>query len=318
MNTTANSGKRRRTILWLIFAITAIVWIAWGQLSVRRSQQRADSELAAAQTELARIEKVIADHKLKLDENRGLKTQLQDDRQAFSRVLRSFKRPRMRKTLLEQLQLPVKNCVVSSQLTISDNPRELLIYSTDSDQQLVIPVWIETEPKQKIVSRPNELDTDKLEPKHKVVIDVPSGELNILEFGVVEEPRKDPYFIVRFAEQEHLKIDLPKSDGGGKMGHGWQASSLLLPNVISRKFTFEQSDNLLELLSQGIWLRQHEIHAFLTHSDKDVTTRVSYCLYWKSSRPLYTDGVLPSLPLEVQLDLDTGLYQITPPTQTEP
>jgi hypothetical protein len=317
MNKSIRNKKSSRTILWFVVGFAAIVLGIMGQLVVRRTERDSSLELAATQVELARIENILENYEFSKEEKVGLANQLRNDERAFERELRSFKRPSMKSALLGKLNLPKKNCVVSSSITLGHSLKKLLIYSSDPGQQLVIPVWRQEE----------EFDEVRPEPKYEVVIDVPPGELNELEFGLVEDYRSEPYFIVRFAKQEKLKVELPEFNSKSSSSSGGQPSGLLLPNVVSNNFVsfrFDRPDLVLCLLRQGIWLRQHFVQITLADKKADVTTNLAFCLYWKSSDPLYASDLgVARLPVDandpdqVQLDPETGLYRITPPDKTQ-
>ena len=290
--------------------MVVVALVGWGQVAAQKSRQRSSIRLAAAQSENARIEKVEEESRQKLEEVRALRVQLQNDKRGFARELGSFKRPAMRKALLEQLQLPA-NCVVSSSMDFDIGYREVLIYSSDPGQQLVIPVWYQSE----------KFDTNKLAPDYKVIIDVPPGELNILKLGLTQRS-DDSEFIVRFSGEEKLKIDLPRFNGRSTTSGGQNELGPLLPNVVaSRKFAMQQPDIVLDLLQQGIWLQEHDNQWTITESKTGAKTHLAFCLYWKSSQPLYAvDAVLPYLPLDpndpaqVEFDSATGLHKLILPT----
>jgi hypothetical protein len=307
----AEFGKRSGKVLRFVFGVAVITFVGWGQISIRSAKRDSDREFAKASLELAQIEMTI-------EKSRELERQVQDEKEAFSRELRSFKRPSMRLALFEKLKLPDENCIVSTSLNSKHIHQKLLIYSSEPGQQLVMPVWQQRE----------KFDGIQPEPKHRIVIDVPEGEINTLEFGVVEDDRSAPYFIIRFAEEEKLRIDLPKFDSSSSGRSRQQASGFLLPNVISSQivgYDERKPEAAVKLLRQGIWLRQHTTKASLSNSKKGITTNLAFCLYWKSRDPLYATGDgLASLPLDsndpaqVQFEADSGLYLITPPETARP
>ena len=308
----AESDKRFGKVLWFVFSVAVIAFVGWGQISIRRAQRDSDREYAKATVELAMIDKRYADHEMSIEKSKQLKSQVRADKEAFGRELRSFKRPSMRSALFEKLKLPDENCIVTTSLTSNHIHQKLLIYSSEPGQQLIIPVWQQRE----------EFDYIKSEPKHRIVIDVPPGEINTLEFGVVEESRSDPYFIIRFGEHEKFRTDLPDFDLSSS-DNGLQTSGILLPNVISSQivgYDERKSEAAVNMLRQGIWLRQHNMKASLSNTNAGKTINFAFCLYWKSLDQLYATGdALAGLPLDsndpaqVQFEANSGLYRITPP-----
>jgi len=307
----SNNPNQSASKRWIIYLILAVVFI-WGQRTIQLASKSARKNLSGAQAEQQRLESIYAANEELHQQGKQLQEELNDCRSDLKTEIRSFKRPAMLAALKQKLQFP-ENCIFTSALSGLSKYTRTLVYASQAGQQLVVRVWRQ----EKLYESSDSITAP---PTHEIVIDVPPGQVKLLEVGLRGNYTDHASFDVKFDEEELLKIDLHGLQSGSSGRYGSQPHGLFSPGKVARNLKGNLHQNKLpSLLKQGYWLDQQKGYFNFFDTKTKTDSSLSAIVFWRTNGPLTVDrDALYRLPksyrdsVNLNYDQQAGLYRIEP------